>query len=124
MPGIDYRQLRQRIPIARVLDLIGFKPGWRHGSQLRGPCPIPGCRSSHRSFSVHLTGQVYHCFACHSHGNALDLWAAVRGLSLYQAAVDLCRVTNLDPPWLSASQFIPTTGQPIRVPFCASLRNR
>jgi DNA primase len=124
MPGIDYRQLRQQITIARVLDLIGFQPGWQHRSQLRGPCPIPGCRSSIRSFSVQLTGQIYHCFACHSHGNALDLWAAVRGLSLHQAAVDLCRVTNLDLPRLPASRFIPTTGQPPRVPFRASLGNR
>ena len=122
MPGIDYRQLRQQITMREVLDLIGFQPTWRRGPQLRGACPIPGCSSaSDRSFSVHLARQVYHCFACRSRGNALDLWAAVRGLSIHQAAVDLCRVTNLDPPWLSASHLIPTLRG---VPSLASSRNR
>jgi DNA primase len=109
MPGINYHQLRQQITMREVLDLIGFQPTSRHGPQLRGACPIPGCSSaSNHSFSVHLARQVYHCFACRSHGNTLDLWAAVRGLSIHQAAVDLCRVTNLDPPWLPAFHLIPT----------------
>ena len=122
MPGIDYHQLRQQITMREVLDLIGFQPTSRHGPQLRGPCPIPGCRSaSDRSFSVHLARQVYHCFACRSRGNALDLWAAVRGLPIHQAALDICYVTNLDPPWLPASHLIPALRG---VPSRASSRNR
>jgi hypothetical protein len=31
------------------------------------------------------------CHKCHSRGNRLELWAAVHQLSLYAAAVDLCR---------------------------------
>jgi DNA primase len=122
MPGIDYRQLRQQITMSEVLDLIGFQPTSRHGPQLRGPCPILGCSSaSDRSFSVHLARQVYHCFACRSRGNPLDLWAAIRGLSIHQAALDLCHVTNLDPPRLSASRLIPTLRG---VPSLAPSRNR
>jgi DNA primase len=122
MPGIDYHQLRQQIAMCEVLDLIGFQPTSRHGPQLRGPCPIPACNSaSDRSFSVHLTRQVYHCFACRSRGNPLDLWAAVRGLPIYQAALDLCHVTHLDPPRLLASRLIPTR---CAVPSHASSRNR
>jgi DNA primase len=122
MPGIDYHQLRQQITMREVLDLIGFQPTSRHGPQLRGPCPIPGCSSaSDRSFSVHLARQVYHCFACRSRGNALGLWAAVRDLSLHQAALDLCHVTNLDPPRLPTSHLIPTLRG---VPSRASSRNR
>ena len=95
MPGIDYRELRRQITMREVLDLIGFQPTSRRGPQLRGPCPISGCRSaSDSSFSVHLARQVYHCFACHSHGNTLDLWAAVCGLPIYQAAMDLWHVTK------------------------------
>ena len=95
MPSIDYPELRRQITMREVLDLIGFQPTSRRGPQLRGPCPIPGCRSaSDRPFSVHLARQVYHCFACHSHGNTLDLWAAVRGLPIYQAAMDLWHVTK------------------------------
>lgn len=125
MPGIDYRQLRQRITMRRVLDLIGFQATWRQGPQLRGACRIPGCRStSDRSFSVHLTRRAYHCFACRSCGNALDLWAAVHGLSIHQAAVDLCRVTNLEPPWLTTFSAIPTPRRPSDVSFPAPSRNR
>ena len=122
MPGIDYRQLRQQITMSQVLSLLGFQPTSGHGPQLRGPCPIPACRSaSDHSFSVHLARQVYHCFACRSRGNALDLWAAVRSLPIYQAALDLCHVTNLDPPWLPTSRLIPTLRG---VPSRASSRNR
>ena len=73
MPGIDYPELRRQITMREVLDLIGFQPTSHRGPQLRGPCLIPSCPStSDRSFSVHLTRQVYHCFACRSRGNALD----------------------------------------------------
>jgi DNA primase len=107
MPGIDYRQLRRQIAMGQVLHLIGFRPLGQHGPQLRGPCPIPGCHSSsHRTFSVHLTRQVYRCFACGSHGNPLDLWAAVHSLPIYQAASDLCRALNITPARLDASALL------------------
>ena len=125
MPGIDYQRLRQHITIRRVLDLIGFQATSRQGPQLRGTCPVPNCCStSDRSFSVHLTRQVYHCFACRSGGNALDLWADVHGLSIHQAAVDLCRAANLDLPWLTASSTLSTRCQLRDVPFRAPSRNR
>jgi DNA primase len=124
MPGIDYQQLRRQISMREVLDLIGFQPTSRRGLQLRGPCPIPGCYSaSDRSFSVHLARQVYHCFACRRHGNALDLWAAFRRLSLPHAALDLCRIATIAPPWLPAAPITPPTCQPRRVPLRAPLRN-
>jgi DNA primase len=124
MPGIDYQQLRRTIPMRQVLDLIGFQASWRQGPQFRGRCPIPGCCSaSGRSFSVHLTRQIYHCFACRSWGNALDLWAAVQRLSLHQAALDLCRVTNLNPPWLTAVGLIPLSRRHPQVPSNAPSSN-
>ncbi len=46
MPGIDYHQLRQQVSMPQVLGLIGFQATRRRGPQLRGPCPIPGCRST------------------------------------------------------------------------------
>jgi DNA primase len=125
MPGIDYHQLRQQVSMRRVLDLIAFQPSWRRGPQLRGRCPIPDCPStSRRTFSVHLVRQVYHCFACRSHGNILDLWAAVRNLPLHEAALDLCRTLNLVPPWLPSSKLIQVAGQPGLVASPASPRNR
>ena len=94
-PPRQTRQLRRQVSMTRVLGLIGYRAAGRRGPQLRGQCPI--CRSPD-AFSVHLSRQIYHCFACHSHGNVLDLWAAVHGQSLYHAAVDLCRTIGLVLP--------------------------
>lgn len=121
MPGIDYDQVRQQVSMPWVLDLIGFQATWRRGHQLRGPCPIPGCRTtSPRAFSVHLTRRIYHCFACGSHGNPLDLWSAVCRLPLHPATVDLCRIAGLLVPWLPTSS---TASEPQPVPFRAPSRN-
>jgi hypothetical protein len=122
---VRYRQLRRQITMSRVLGLLSFHPAWQHGPQLRGPCPIPGCHStSDRPFSVHLTRQIYYCFACRSHGNPLDLWAAVRSVPLHDAALDLCQAVNLVPPWLPTSHLIPTLDQSCRVASRAPLHNR
>ena len=58
MPGIDYRKLRERIPMSQVLELLGFQPRRQNREQLRGPCPIHGS-SDPRSdiFAVHLGKQ-------------------------------------------------------------------
>ena len=101
MPGIDYRRLRQLVPMAEVLELIGFQPTRRKGPRLRGPCPIPLCPSaSDPDFSVQLDRQIYQCFACHSKGNQLDLWAAVQNLPLHPASIALCHAASITPPWL------------------------
>jgi DNA primase len=109
MPGIDYHQLRQRVSMTEVLELVGFRATRRRDSQLRGLCPIPGCPSaSGPDFSVHLDRQIYHCFACHSQGNALDLWATIQRLPLHPASIALCHALNITPPWLpTRSRSIP-----------------
>src|SRR2546426_10881182 len=99
MPGIDYRELRNRISIAQVLNLLGFEAIKVRGAQLRGYCPVHSnsCtvrarhprRKERPPFSVNLDTQVYRCFECGSGGNALDLWASTRKPSLYAAALDL-----------------------------------
>ncbi|NQT37597.1 MAG: hypothetical protein HQ581_08920 [Planctomycetes bacterium] len=125
MPGIDYRQLRQQVSMAEVLGLLSFQATCRRGDQLRGPCLIPGCWStSPRAFSVHLTRQVYRCFACGSQGNPLDLWAAARRLPFHAAALDLCQAAALDPPRLSISHLTHSWHQSCRVASCAPSRNR
>ena len=102
MRGIDFREARARVRIAEVLDLIGFQPRRVLGAQARGPCPLHRSReASSRVFAVHLTRNVYHCFACGAAGNALDLWAAWTRQSLYAAVVDLYERLGREIPWLS-----------------------
>jgi DNA primase len=101
MPGIDFNVLRNEIGIDQVLDLLEFQPSSRSGDQLRGPCPVHGSSSDQsRSFSVNLTKGRYYCFKCNSKGNQLELWAAVHRISVYQAAVDLCKAIGRDVPWI------------------------
>jgi len=42
----------------------------------------------------------YHCFVCGSHGNALELWSAVRGVNLHAASVELCQLLGMEVPWV------------------------
>ena len=101
MPGIDFNVLRNEIGIDQVLDLLEFQPSSRSGDQLRGPCPVHGSSSDQsRSFSVNLTKGRYYCFKCNSKGNQLELWAAVHRISVYQAALDLCKAIGRDVPWI------------------------
>ena len=97
---IDYAFLRQQITMEQILQELDWRSRLKGTlPQLRGPCPIHGgndCR--HRSFSVHLSKQIFHCFhgECSAQGNALDLWAAVRRLPLYEAALDLANTFHLN----------------------------
>ena len=102
MPGVDFRLLRERIAMQDVLQLLQFEPTFRRGDQWRGPCPVHGSRNPRsRSFSVNVRLGRYHCFGCGSRGHALELWAAVHGVSLYAAAVELCQLLGLETPWVT-----------------------
>ena len=110
MPGIDLKQVRQQIPIQTVLDLLGFVPTAREGFRLRGPCPIHGSRFARsRVFSVSLVHNRYRCFKCDSAGTQLRLWAAVHGLSIHAAALDLCQRLAIPVPWLTSKRSPRTT---------------
>jgi DNA primase len=101
MPAIDYRRARAALRLAEVLELIGYEPRCRHGQQWRGPCPLHGSRSAtSRVFAVHLGKNLFHCFGCNAGGNALELWAALRGLPLHAAVLDLCQRLHQEVPWL------------------------
>jgi len=100
-PGIRFAEARARVTLADVLDLIGFVAREARRDQLRGPCPVHRSTSpGSRSFSANLKRQVYQCFKCGSAGNQLDLYAAVSGLPLFEAAVALCERLHRDVPWI------------------------
>jgi DNA primase len=101
MPGVDFNVLRDEISMEDVLQQLQFQATDRAGDQLHGPCPVHGSTSpGSRTFSVNLSKGRYYCHKCQSHGNQLELWAAVHKLSLYDAAVDLCRAMARDVPWI------------------------
>jgi transposase len=97
--GIDFAALRAQVSMEQVLTHLGcFNQLHGPGPQKRGPCPLHGGKASRpRSFSVNLTKKVFQCFhpPCAAKGNVLDLWAAVHGMPLYQAAIHLAQTFNL-----------------------------
>ena len=98
---IDYKLLRDQIPLQQVLEKICRVPV--QGAQHRGPCPIhePNATSG-RKFSANLKRQVFRCFdpACGVQGNVLDLWTAYKKLDLYAAAADLAKTFGVTLPHL------------------------
>jgi hypothetical protein len=101
-PAIDFAAVWAAITIAQVLTLLGFVPHAEHATQQRGACALHGSRhGTPRCFSVNTQTHTFHCFKCGRSGNALDLWAASKRLSIYDAAVDLCQRLNVPLPLLS-----------------------
>jgi transposase len=97
---VDFAHLKKQLPLARVLDQLGLSACLRgSGPQRRGPCPIHRGDNRGRTFSVNLQAQVFTCFdkTCGQHGDVIDLWASVKGMSLRQAALDLVQTFGLEP---------------------------
>ena len=98
-PRVDYRYLREQIGMEPVLRHLGVLEQLRgRGQQRRGRCPVHHAEAGTLpTFSVHLGRNVFQCFdaGCGAHGNVLDLWAAVRGLPLYEAALNLAETFGL-----------------------------
>jgi DNA primase len=99
MPTLDFAELRRRVPIARVLELLAFRPLRRSGAELRGACPIHRAASPRsRSFAANVEKNLFHCFHCGASGNALELYAAAHRTTVYHAALELCERLNIELP--------------------------
>jgi hypothetical protein len=97
---LDFAHLQRQLPLARVLDQLGLSARLRgHGPQRRCACPLHRGDARGRTFSVNLDANVFQCFdkQCARKGDVIDLWAAVHGLSLREAALDLVRTFGLEP---------------------------
>jgi transposase len=98
--GIDFAALRARVSMEQVLGRLGWLARLTGDVvQRRGPCPIHQPQQSRgRIFSVNLQKNVFRCFhrECGKQGNVLDLWAAVRGVPLYEAAQQLAEAFGIE----------------------------
>jgi hypothetical protein len=101
LPAIDFAAVRAAITMAAVLQLLGFKPKSTQGAQQRGPCPLHGSTSgTSQCFSANLDEHMFQCFKCGCSGNALDLWAKAKQMTIYDAAIDLCQRLAIPLPTL------------------------
>jgi transposase len=103
-PWIDFDHVKAQLPLRRVLEHLQLLDSLRgSSSQRKGPCPLHGPKSDGqkrgRTFSVNLDKNVFQCFQpnCARKGDVIDLWAAVKGVTLRQAAVNLVQTFNLEP---------------------------
>jgi transposase len=97
---LDFAHLKAQLPLARVLDHLGVTPRLKgSGPQRRCACPIHRGDGRGRTFSVNLDLNTYQCFdaKCQSHGDVIDLWAALHQLPLREAALDLVQTFGLEP---------------------------
>jgi transposase len=97
---IDFAHLKSQLSMGKVLDHLGLSARLRgEGKQKRCACPIHRGDGRGRTFSVNLTENVFCCFdsRCGKQGDVIDLWAAVKQLSLREAALDLVRTFDLEP---------------------------
>ena len=101
---IDFRRLKDEVPIAAVLQLYAWKPNAvrQGGTELRGPCPIHGSKSETSTiFSVSPQKNAFKCFSCDAGGNQIDLAGHYFGIPREESvrvAVALCRELGIDVP--------------------------
>jgi transposase len=97
---VDFAHVKAQLSLTQVLDQLGLLMRLRgSGPQRRGPCPLHRGDGRGRSFSVNLEANVFQCFdkQCGQQGDVIDLWAALHGLSLREAALELVRTFGLEP---------------------------
>jgi DNA primase len=83
---LNFREIKQSIPIEAVLGHYQWKYLRRRGDQVQGCCPIHrGQRTD--AFNVDLRNNGFHCFSCQAHGGVLDLVVAMERCSLRQAGL-------------------------------------
>ena len=95
----DFAAVKQAATLEAVLRHYQI-PGLRlHRDQLQGCCPIHrGQRND--SFRVHLTKNIFQCFACQAHGNVLDFVVAMEQCSIREAALRLQQWFGIRPSGL------------------------
>jgi DNA primase len=49
---------------------------------------------------VNLRTNRFQCFKCGQAGGQLELWASFRGISVHEAAIELCDRLGIDVPWI------------------------
>ncbi|MFT3784916.1 MAG: CHC2 zinc finger domain-containing protein [Tepidisphaeraceae bacterium] len=82
---IDFKLLRERLDILRVLDHYGVAITSRRGDQVSCLCPLPDHPIRHEpgkrtaSFSADVRRGIWQCFGCTRSGNALDLVLELEG---------------------------------------------
>lgn len=99
--ALNFAELRSRVSMQDVLNLLAWNGRSDSKATQRGPCPVhQSTNSNDNSFAVNIHKKAYCCHRCGSKGNALDLWAATQSLPLLDAAWNLVEQLGIEPPLL------------------------
>jgi DNA primase len=90
LPSLKAR-LRLSVIIAKAVKLE------RRGGDHWGPCPFHSEKTA--SFSVNDAKGFYHCFGCSAHGDVIDWWQLIDGISKAEAIERLKREAGEARPW-------------------------
>jgi DNA primase len=91
----DLGPLKARVRLSSVIGRT-LKLTRQSGEHV-APCPFHGEKTP--SFTVSDAKGFYHCFGCGAHGDVLDWWQAIDGLSLPEAIDRLKAEAGHAPPW-------------------------
>jgi DNA primase len=95
-PWLNFRQIKQAVPLAMVLQHYAWQCWRRQGHRVQGRCPIHhGQRVD--AFHADLRHNGFHCFSCQAHGSVLDLVAGIERCSIRQAALWLQEWFGVEP---------------------------
>jgi transposase len=97
---VAFDHIKRQLSMTQVLEHLGLADRLRgKAEQRRGPCPIHRGDGRGRTFSVKLHEGSFQCFdaRCAAKGDVIDLWAALRHMSLRDAALDLVETFGLEP---------------------------
>ncbi len=82
---------------ADIVDIVGRHVQLKKsGSNHVGLCPFHGEKTA--SFTVNAPRQIYHCFGCGVHGNAVGFLMAYCGLGFVEAIQDLAQQVGMTVP--------------------------
>lgn len=88
-----FEKVKSRVSIMEVCDLIGIvlkRSGRRYVCQ----CPVHSEKTA--SFTIYPDDGTFHCFGCHIHGDAIELFRQVKGYSKpIEAARELARIAGI-----------------------------
>lgn len=107
MPSIDFGKVRQITTLQEVVDLLGITLYAVNGVRGRSLCPLR-CGLDRRAGIFNLESGLWYCHRCHEGGNHLQLYALVRKLPIFDAAVQLCQRLGKEVPWVGSQREIRT----------------
>jgi DNA primase len=90
----DFASIRANVTMQMLLDHYSITLK-QQGQELRGKCPLPGCRAGARSFQVNLTKNVFYCFSCKAGGNVIDFVAKIEECNIREAGLKIQQWFNL-----------------------------